>query len=58
MYKFWNDYVKPNYGEKAFYMDTSNFVVYIKTENIYSDITKDVETRFDSSNHELQKIKN
>ena len=57
MYKFWNDYVKPNYGEKAFYMDTSNFVVYIKTENIYSD-TKDVETRFDSSNHELQKIKN
>ena len=30
-------------------MDTNSFIVYIKTEDIYKDITKDVETRFDAS---------
>ena len=34
---------------KKCYMDTDNFIVYIKTEDIYSDIAKDVETRFDTS---------
>ena len=29
-------------------MDTDSFIVYIKTEDIYSDIAKDVETRFDN----------
>ena len=32
-------------------MDTDSFIVYIKTEEIYSDIAKDVETRFDASNY-------
>ena len=36
-------------------MDTDSFVVYIKTEDIYSDISKDVETRFDISD-ELSRI--
>ena len=31
-------------------MDTVSFIDYIKTEDIYSDITKDDETRFDTSN--------
>ena len=33
-------------------MDTDSFMVYIKIEDIYSDIAKDVETRFDTSNYE------
>ena len=43
-------------------MDSNSFMVYIKTDNIYKDITEDVETRFDSLNYELnwpiQKRKN
>ena len=52
MYEFWYDYVKSKYGENAklCYMDTGSFVFYIKTEDIYSDIAKDVETRFNTSN--------
>ena len=52
MYEFWYDYIKPKYGEKAklCYMD---FIVYIKTDNIYKDIAEDVESRFDISNYEL-----
>ena len=47
MYEFWYDYVKPKYKEKRklSYMDTDSFIVCIKTEYIYSDIAKDVETR-------------
>ena len=30
------------------------FIVYVKTENIYKDIRKDIEERFDSTNHELK----
>ena len=44
-YEFWYDYVKLKYGEKAEL--SYSFKVYIKTEDIYVDITKDVETRFD-----------
>ena len=33
-------------------MDTDSFIVYI-TDDIYKDIAKDVETRFDTSNYEL-----
>ena len=47
MYEFWYDYVKPKYGRKTklCYMDTDSFIVYIKTEGIYSNIPKDVETK-------------
>ena len=31
-------------------MDTDSFIVYIKTEYIYADISKDVQTKFDTSN--------
>ena len=50
MYEFWYDYVKPKYREKAIlcYMDTSKFTV-------YSVVAKDVETRFDTSNYELDR---
>ena len=57
MQEFWYDYVKPRYGEKAklCYIDTDSFIVYIKTEGIYMDIAKDVVTRFDTSNCELDR---
>ena len=58
IYQFWHDYVKPKYNKKAklCYMDTVlyGFIVYIKTDDIYEDITEDVETRFDTSNYELE----
>ena len=57
MYEFWYDYVKPKYGEKAklFYMDTDSFIIYIKTDHIYKDIVEYLETRFDTSNYELDR---
>ena len=64
MYEFWYDYMKPKDGEEAkfCYMDTDSFIVYIKPEDIYTDITRDVKTRFNTSNYELDrplpKIKN
>ena len=55
MYEFWYDYVKPKCGEKPnlCYTDTDSFTVYIETDDIYKDIAEDVETRFYTSNYEL-----
>ena len=36
-------------------MDTANFIVHVKTDDIYKDITENVETRFGISNFELYK---
>ena len=36
-------------------MDTDSFIVCIKTEYIYSDIAKDVETRLGTWNYELNR---
>ena len=36
-------------------MNTDSFIIYIKTDDIYQDIAKDVETRFDTSNYELDR---
>ena len=36
-------------------MDTYSFIVYVKTERIYVDIAKDVETRSDTSNYKLDR---
>ena len=57
MYGFWYDYVKPKYGEKAklCYMDIESFTVYKKTDYIYKDIGEDAETRFHTSNYELER---
>ena len=40
---------------KLCYMDIGSFIVYIKTEDIYSDIEKYIKTRFDTSNYELDR---
>ena len=38
-------------------MDTDSFIVYIKADDdIYKDIDGDVETRFDTSNYELDRM--
>ena len=57
MYEFWYDYTKPKYGNnvKSCYMDTDSFIVSIKTEDFYKDITNDVEKRFDTSNYEVDR---
>ena len=36
-------------------MDTDSFILYIKTDDIYKDIAEDVQTRFDTSNYELDR---
>ena len=57
MYEFWYDYVKPKYGDnvKLCYVDTDSFIMHIKTEDFYKDITDDVEKRFDISNYEVNR---
>ena len=36
-------------------MDTDSFIVYIKTDYIYKDKAEDIETRFNTSNYELNR---
>ena len=57
IYEFWYDYIKPKYGEKVklCYVDTGCFIVHVKTEDIYKDIAEDAETRFDTSNVEIDR---
>ena len=57
MYEFWYNYMKPKYGNdvKLCYMDTDNFVMNIKTNDFYRDIANDVESRFDTSNYEVNR---
>ena len=53
MYEFWYDYIKPKYGDRAklCYTDTDSFIIYIETENLFEDISNDVERWFDTSNY-------
>ena len=57
MYEFWHDYVKLKYCEntKLCYMDTDSFIAHVKTDNIYKDIEKDIEKRFDTSNFKIDR---
>ena len=36
-------------------MDSDSFIVYIKTDDIYKGIAKDVEIRFDTSKYEFDR---
>ena len=58
MHELWYDYTKPKYGEnaKVCYMDTDSFIIYVKTDDIYKDTAEDVETRFYTSNFELDRL--
>ena len=57
MYEFWYDYMKPKYNDnvKLCYMDTDSFVMSIKTNEFYKDISDDVECKFDTSNYEVKR---
>ena len=52
IYEFWYDYIKPMYGDKArlCYTDTDSFIIHIKTEDFYKDISNDIDKWFDTSN--------
>ena len=45
MYEFWYDYIGPKYGDKTklCYTDTDSFIINIKTEDFFEDISNDVE---------------
>ena len=53
MYEFWYDFMKSKYGNRAklCYMDTDSFIINIKTEDFYEDISENVMERFDTSNY-------
>ena len=53
MYQFWYEYIRPKYGErvKLCYIDTDIFIIYIKTEDLFEDISNDFERWFDTSNY-------
>ena len=52
MYEFWYDYIKPKYANNIAlcYMDTDSFIMKIKTDDFYKDISNDVEKWFDKGN--------
>ena len=55
MYEYWYDYAKPKYEDdaKLCYLDTDNFIVHIKFEDVYEDhLAGNAETRFDTSKYE------
>ena len=45
MYEFWYDYISPKYGDRAnlCYTGTDIFIINIKTEDFFEDISNDVE---------------
>ena len=57
MYEFWYDYMKPKYNDnvRLCYMDTDSFIMNIKTNDFYKDISDDVDKRFDTSNCKVKK---
>ena len=58
IYEFWYDYMKPKYANnvKLCYMDMEDsFIINIKTNDFYKDISNEVEHRFDTSNYEVNR---
>ena len=58
MYEFWYDYMKPKYNDnvRLCYMDTDSFIMNIKGNDFYKDISDNVENRFDISNYEVKRL--
>ena len=57
MYEFWYDSMKPKYNDnvRLCYMDTDSFVMHVKTNDFYKDISDDVDNRFGTSNYEVKR---
>ena len=49
--------MKPKYNDnvKLCYMDTDSFIMNIKTNDFYKDISSDIEKRFDTLNYEVNR---
>ena len=54
MYKFWYDYIKSKYEDRAklCYTDTDSFIIHNITEDFFEDIAGDVNKWFDTSNYD------
>ena len=54
MYKFWYNYIKPKYGDRAnlCYTDTDSLTIHIITEDFFEDIADNVKKWFDISNYD------
>ena len=54
MQKFWYNYLKPTYGERAklCYTDTDSFIINITTEDFFEDISNEVEVWYDTSSYD------
>ena len=57
MYDFFYDFLKPLYGKnvKLLYTDTDSFILEIQTENVYNDISNNLD-KFDTSNYKPNNI--
>ena len=57
MYEFCYDYMKPKYNDnvRLCYIDTDSFIMNIKTNHFYKDISDHVDNRFDTSNYEVKR---
>ena len=56
MYEFWYDFLEPVFSKKVKlrYMDTDSFIKYIKLNDIYKGTEEVFQTRFNTSNYELE----
>ena len=54
MYKFWYDFIKAKYEDRAklCHTDTDRFIIQIITEDFFVVISADVERWFDTSNYD------
>ena len=54
MYKFWYDYIILKYEDRAkpCYTDTDSFIIHIMAEDIFVDISDDVERWFATANYD------
>ena len=53
MYKYWYDYIKRKYEDRAklCYTDTDSFIIHIITKYFFVNISDDVEKWFGTSNY-------
>ena len=53
MYKYWYDYFKCKYGDRAklCYTDTDSYIINFITEDVFEDISNNVEVWYDTSNY-------
>ena len=57
IYEVSYDYMKPKYNDnvRLCYMDTDSFIMNIKTNDFYKDISDDVDNRSDTSYYEVKR---